>query len=132
MIKTKLIIKHRSIGLLALLVAFLATSCSLLAPSPFNRQAFDSQAWKAYGSAADNRRYEMLDDLMARHLPASSVRGDIEAQLGLADTVRNDGDATVLEYNCGMPASNYTIIDPEILTLRFRDDRLIAKSHAES
>jgi hypothetical protein len=108
----------------------LACSCSFFT-DPFGSSPFDSEAWKAYPASADNKRYEMLNDLENSFLWANQSVQEIEDALGRPDSQSQSGTALQYVYVCGTPPGAFRI-DPEVLVLGFIDGRLASWRHYES
>lgn len=113
----------------ALLVLLLSVaSCDPLFENPYGRRPFDSVQWKAYKDQRDNRRYEMLDDLVANHLPLGMERAAVLELLGPPET--EDVSRPELMYSTGY-SGGLTHIDPEVFFVVFTSDKLSRRYHIE-
>ena len=119
--------KKAILGLLGLLTLLSLCCCNLFPERLYARQNFDSSRWKAYGDSADNRRYEMLDDLLNHHLIKGMTTTEVVDLLGTPEKQSDSG----LYYNCGLPKDAFFFIDPVILWITMKDGRVVSWKYGE-
>lgn len=89
-----------------LVLLFCLAGCDLMFENPYAHRPFDSAQWKAYKDQRDNKRYEMLDDLVANHLPLGMERAAVLEILGPPDS--EDTRYQELMYNTATPEASLT------------------------